>query len=97
MEKKKGEKRTERQKSIKAQGITQPLGHLGWHVKSVLSASFRSKKSRTKKTPSYQALNRRHPQTPFKFNLYVQQIELSVSTLKMGCKGKSKSLHLTVI
>lgn len=45
MEKKKGEKRTERQKSIKAQGITQPLGHLGWHVKSVLSASFGSKKN----------------------------------------------------
>lgn len=45
MEKKKGEKRTERQKSIKAQGITQPLGHLGWDVKSVLSASFGSKKN----------------------------------------------------
>lgn len=52
MEKKKGKRRTERQKSIKAQEVIWLSGHLGWDVKSVLSASFRSKKINNTFPPS---------------------------------------------
>lgn len=90
-----GRQQAERQNFIPVQWAIQPSRHLDWEVEpeACLPHSEAKKPPQAKtKTPSHQAIIRRHTHISLKFGLYFLQNELKIRNLKMGEEKKKNRI-----